>query len=312
MIVVEDLHKSYGGNHVLKGVTFQALPGRVTGFLGPNGAGKSTTMRQLVGLERPDSGIATINGRPAAQHQARLREVGALLDGRAALPGMTAIGYVRSVAATHGLGDRRADEALATVGLSSVAKKRIKGFSLGMGQRLGLAVALLGDPKTLILDEPVNGLDPDGVIWVREFLKHLASQGKCVLLSSHLMTEMAQTADDLVLIAKGKIITSGPLRDLLASEGASTQVRSDDPALAAAIQRAGGTVASTGDGALTVRGLDPRQVGQVAASAGIALVELRAVERTLEAAYLDLTRDATEFTSTPAATAAAHLTEGPR
>lgn len=312
MIVVEDLHKSYGSNHVLKGVTFQARPGRVTGFLGPNGAGKSTTMRQMVGLERPDAGRCTINGHPATGHRARLHEIGALLDGRAALPGMTARGYLRSVAATHGLGNRRVEDVLGIVGLSSVATKRIKGFSLGMGQRLGIAVALLGDPKTLILDEPVNGLDPDGVIWVREFLRYLAGQGKCILLSSHLMSEMAQTADDLVLIAKGRIITSGPLKDLLAQEGATTQVRSDDPALGPAIERAGGRVSATTDGALSVAGLDPRQVGQIAASAGIALVELRAVERTLEAAYLDLTRDAGEFTSTPAATAATTLSEGPR
>ena len=213
-IEVRNFSKQYGHVYAVRDVSFTALPGRVTGFLGPNGAGKSTTMRGIVGLDHPTSGSATIRGRRYAQFRSPLREVGALLDARSAHKSRTARNHLRTVAATHGISRARVDEVLELVGLASVANKRVGGFSLGMGQRLGLAVALIGDPHTLILDEPVNGLDPDGVTWIRELLRALAQEGRTVLLSSHLLSEMSLVADHVVVIGRGEIIADAPLSEL--------------------------------------------------------------------------------------------------
>ncbi|MCZ2819823.1 ATP-binding cassette domain-containing protein [Modestobacter sp. VKM Ac-2977] len=299
MIEVRGLRKAYGGTVAVHDVALTAAPGRVTGFLGPNGAGKSTTMRLLLGLEQPDAGSVRVNGQAPADLRWRLHEVGALLDGRAAIPGLTPRAHLRSLALTHGIPRRRVDEVLELVGLASVATRRIRGFSLGMGQRLGLAAALLGNPHTLVLDEPINGLDPDGVIWVRQLLRHLAGQGTCVLLSSHLMGEMAQTVDDLVLIAQGRVVAAGPLADLL-RERSSAQVlvraHRTEP-LGAALTSAGAMVTAPGDGSLEVRGLSADEVGQVACDARVPLSELRPLEVSLEQAYLELTRDQAEYTA---------------
>jgi ABC-2 type transport system ATP-binding protein len=216
MIELIELTKRYGHKTAVDDVSCTILPGRVTGFLGPNGAGKSTTMRMIMGLDRPDSGSARVNGRRYADHRAPLYEVGALLEAKAIHPGRTAHSHLLAMAATHRIGKARVAEVIRMTGLESVARKRVGGFSLGMGQRLGIAAALLGDPATLVLDEPVNGLDPEGVIWVRQMARHLASEGRTVLLSSHLMSEMAQTADYLVIFGRGRIIVDAPIAQILA------------------------------------------------------------------------------------------------
>lgn len=217
MIQVRTLSKHYRKKVAVDGISFTVKPGRVTGFLGPNGAGKSTTMRMMVGLDRPTSGTVEINGLPYAEHAAPLREVGVLLDARAAHPGRTAYNHLRAIAATHGIGAQRVQEVIDIAGLTSVAGKRVGGYSLGMSQRLGIATALIGDPATVILDEPVNGLDPEGVFWARTLMRTLAAEGRTVLLSSHLMSEMAQTADDLVVIGRGRILAEGTLDDVVTS-----------------------------------------------------------------------------------------------
>lgn len=216
MIELTGLTKRYGRKTAVNDVTATIRPGRVTGFLGPNGAGKSTTMRMIVGLDRPDAGSATVNGLPYAQHRAPLHEVGALLEAKAVHPGRSAQNHLRAIAATHRIGTARVKEVIGMTGLESVAHKRVGGFSLGMGQRLGIATALLGDPSVLVLDEPINGLDPEGVIWVRELVRRLAKEGRTVLLSSHLMSEMEQTADHLVVVGRGRVIADAPLAQLLA------------------------------------------------------------------------------------------------
>ncbi len=217
MITAHALTKRYGSKVAVDEVDFTVEPGRVTGFLGPNGAGKSTTMRMMVGLDRPTSGIVKVNGRRYQEHRAPLREVGVLLDAKAAHRGRTAYKHLLSIAATHHIGSGRVREVLGLVGLDSVAGQRVGGFSLGMGQRLGIAVALLGDPATIILDEPVNGLDPEGVRWVRTLMRGLAAEGRTVLLSSHLMSEMALTADHLIVIGRGRILADGPIGDVVAA-----------------------------------------------------------------------------------------------
>jgi ABC-2 type transport system ATP-binding protein len=214
MIDVQSLTKRYGDQTVVDRLSFRAEPGRVTGFLGPNGAGKSTTLRMILGLDRPTSGRATVNGRPFAAHRAPLCEVGALLDAKAAHPGRSARDHLAALAATHGLPRQRVAAVLDQVGLASVAGKRIGGFSLGMSQRLGIAAALLGDPRVVILDEPVNGLDPEGIRWIRRLLRGLAAEGRTVLVSSHLIGEMAQTADHLVVVGRGRLLADAPLAEL--------------------------------------------------------------------------------------------------
>ncbi len=230
MIEAQALSKRYGTKTAVDAVSFTVQPGKVTGFLGPNGAGKSTTMRMIVGLDNPSGGRAIVNGLPYAQHKAPLRELGALLDAKAVHPKRSAYTHLRALAATHAIPDSRVREVIELAGLGPVAKKRVGGFSLGMGQRLGIASALLGDPQTVILDEPVNGLDPEGVQWVRRLAKSLASEGRTVFLSSHLMSEMALTADHLIVIGRGRIIADAPIQAIIDGQGmARVRVRADRP-----------------------------------------------------------------------------------
>ncbi|HET8896690.1 MAG TPA: ATP-binding cassette domain-containing protein, partial [Protaetiibacter sp.] len=229
MIEATRLTKRYGAKTAVDDATFSVRPGMVTGFLGPNGAGKSTTMRMIVGLDRPTSGTVTIDGRPYSALEAPLREVGVLLDAKAVHPGRSARGHLRALAATHSIPSSRVDEVIGLTGLDAVAGKRVKGFSLGMGQRLGIAAALLGDPATLILDEPVNGLDPEGVIWVRKLARHLASEGRTVFLSSHLMSEMAQTADHIIVLGRGRVIADAPVAEIVAGATGQSAVRVRSP-----------------------------------------------------------------------------------
>jgi ABC-2 type transport system ATP-binding protein len=299
MIEIEGLSKRYGPKLAVDDVTFTVRPGIVTGFLGPNGAGKSTTMRMVMGLDRPTAGTALISGKPYAQHPAPLHEVGALLEAKAVHTGRTAFNHLLALAATHGIPKKRVHEVIAMTGLESVAKKRVGGFSLGMGQRLGIAAALLGDPHTLILDEPVNGLDPEGVRWVREFCRYLASEGRTVFISSHLMSEMAQTADHLIVLGRGRVLADAPISDVIA--GATrrvVKVRTPDVrTLTAALAGPDVTVTSFDDGALEVSGLDAMQIGDAAAAHGVALHELTPIDASLEEAYLELTQDEVEYHS---------------
>ncbi|MPV36885.1 ABC transporter ATP-binding protein [Georgenia subflava] len=299
MIEAQNLTKRYGDKTAVDGISFTIPPGTVTGFLGPNGAGKSTTMRMIVGLDRPTSGTVTVNGRAYAQHRSPLREVGALLDAKAVHTGRSARSHLRTMAATHGLPARRVDEVIEMTGLGAVAKKRVGGFSLGMGQRLGIASALLGDPRTLILDEPVNGLDPEGVKWVRTLVRHLAAEGRTVFLSSHLMSEMAQTADQLLVIGRGKIIAAGPVQDVIDGvQDASVHVRSPRAAELADLARsAGASVTTTEPGTFDARGVTAETIGNAAARRGIAVHELTIRRASLEEAYMNLTQDAVEYRS---------------
>jgi len=316
MIEADGLTKRYGTRTVVDAMTFAVRPGKVTGFLGPNGAGKSTTMRMVVGLDRPTSGAVTVNGRPYAQHRAPLGEVGVLLDAKAVHPGRSAHEHLLALATTHGIGRRRVDEVMGLTGLTSVARVRAGRFSLGMGQRLGIAAALLGDPRTLILDEPVNGLDPEGVLWVRTLLRGLAAEGRTVFLSSHLMSEMALTADHLVVVGRGRVVADAPVADIVARAGTSAvRVRTPDaPRLAALLVRhAGVEVRSTGADLLDVTGSTAPAVAAVAAGAGIVLHELAPVHASLEDAYLQLTADDVEYRSHPAdATTPTRRTSGAR
>ncbi|MEO3797849.1 ABC transporter ATP-binding protein [Nonomuraea sp. B10E15] len=294
MIEITDLTKRYGNKTAVDGLSFNVHPGRVTGFLGPNGAGKSTTMRAILGLDRPHAGSVTVNGRAYVGLPRPMREVGALLDARAVHPRRTARNHLLCIAQTNGIPAKRVDEVLQVVGLESVARKRAGGFSLGMGQRLGIAVALLGDPKVLLFDEPVNGLDPEGIKWIRELMRGLAAEGRTVLVSSHLMSEMAQTADHLIVIGKGKLIADIGIAEFI-RQGSNVLVRADDQErLAAKLTEAGGTVLPGADGALIVTGLEAREVGKAALDAKVVLTELTP-QRSLEQAYMDLTRDSIEF-----------------
>ncbi|MFT4306080.1 MAG: ATP-binding cassette domain-containing protein [Microbacterium sp.] len=296
-ITATHLSKRYGRSLVVDDVSFVAEPGRVTGFLGPNGAGKSTTMRMLLDLHRPDAGEVRFDGRPLRSYGAPLRVVGSLLEARAFDPRSTPLTHLRALAATHRLDRRRVDEMLALSGLGAVAGKRIGSFSLGMAQRLGLATAMLGDPQTLVLDEPINGLDADGVRWVRTVLRDLAAQGRTVLVSSHLMTEMAHTADHVIVIGKGKVLADAPLAEVIdgASGGAAVRVRTPQlPELLAALP-AGVDVEEREGQAALLRGADVEQIGRLAAGRGIVLLELSAQEPSLEDAYLGITADATEY-----------------
>ena len=299
MIEAHELTKRYGRTTAVDSVSFTVRPGAVTGFLGPNGAGKSTTMRMIVGLDRPTSGAVTVNGRPYAEHRRPLAEVGTLLDARAVHTGRSARQHLRAMAATHGISGRRVTEVIEMTGLQSVADTRVGGYSLGMGQRLGIAAALLGDPRTLILDEPVNGLDPEGVKWVRTMVRGLAADGRTVFISSHLMSEMAQTADHLLVIGRGRIIAAGAVQDVIdATTAASVLVRSPRAGeVAELVAASGGTVTPVADGRLEVRGLGSEQIGDAAARAGIALHELTPVRASLEDAFLSLTRDEVVYRS---------------
>jgi len=297
MIEATRLTKRYGAKTAVDDATFSVRPGMVTGFLGPNGAGKSTTMRMIVGLDRPTSGTVTIDGKPYSALGAPLREVGVLLDAKAVHPGRSARGHLRALAATHHIPNSRVDEVIGLTGLDVVAGKRVKGFSLGMGQRLGIAAALLGDPATLILDEPVNGLDPEGVIWVRKLARHLASEGRTVFLSSHLMSEMAQTADHIIVLGRGRVIADAPVAQIVASATGQGAVRVRSPhadRLAAAIVAENGSATADAVG-LTVTGIPSERIGELAARDGIVLHELTPVAGSLEDAYLALTQDEVEY-----------------
>jgi ABC-2 type transport system ATP-binding protein len=297
MIEAHGLTKRYGDRLAVDDLTFTVQPGIVTGFLGPNGAGKSTTMRMLLGLDAPTKGTATIDGRRYADHPAPLREVGALLEAKAIHTGRSARNHLLALAATTGIPRRRVEEVIDLVGLTDVAGKRAGGFSLGMGQRLGIASALLGDPGTLILDEPVNGLDPEGILWIRNLLKGLAAEGRTIFVSSHLMSEMAQTASHLIVIGRGRLIADIGVEELtrMASRDL-VKVRTTEAArLRELLADDGVVVTSEGGEVLEVAGLSSAQIGIVAARAGIALVELTPQQASLEEAFMDLTRDDVEF-----------------
>jgi len=299
MIEAQGLTKRYGDKTAVDDISFTIPPGSVTGFLGPNGAGKSTTMRMIMGLDRPTHGTVTVNGKPYAKHRSPLSEVGALLDAKAVHPGRSARSHLRTMAATHGISTRRVDEVIDMTGLSTVATKRVGAFSLGMGQRLGIASAMLGDPRTLILDEPVNGLDPEGVLWVRHLVRQLAAEGRTVFLSSHLMSEMAQTADQLLVIGRGTILTAGPVQEVIDSvSGTSVRVRSPQVAeLERLILGVGVTVTSPEAGTIDLRGTTAEAVGTTAAAHGIVLYELSQQRASLEEAYMSLTQDSVEYRS---------------
>lgn len=300
MIETLALTKRYGDRLAVDGLTMTAAAGQVTGFLGPNGAGKSTTMRLLLGLDAPTSGSARIDGRPYRDLRSPLREVGSLLEARSVHPARTARGHLQWMAATNRIDPGRVDEVLEIVGLTGVARKRVGGFSLGMGQRLGIATALLGDPHTLMLDEPVNGLDPEGIVWVRTLLRSLAAEGRTVLVSSHLMSEMALTADHLVVIGNGRLITEGSVPDVVAAAtGSHVLVRSPDARrLQGVLDGAGATTTIGDDGALRVRGLPIAEVGALAARNQVELHELSPHAASLEEAFMELTRGAREFGAT--------------
>jgi ABC-2 type transport system ATP-binding protein len=302
MIEAVGLTKRYGHKTAVDDLTFTVRPGVVTGFLGPNGAGKSTTMRMIVGLDAPTSGTVRVNGKPYAQHAAPLHEVGALLEARSVHTGRSAYNHLLALAQTGGIPRGRVDEVIDLVGLHEVAKKRAGSFSLGMGQRLGIASALLGDPQTLVLDEPVNGLDPDGIRWVRNLLKALAAEGRTVFVSSHLMSEMAQTADHLIVVGRGRLIADTSVQDFIArSSGNRVRVRTTDPgALTSALQRQDVTVRPVDGGALEVTGLTTDEVGLAAGAAGITLLELSPRQTSLEEAFMALTQDSVEYHGTTA------------
>ena len=303
MIEARNLTKHYGERVAVDDLSFSVRPGLVTGFLGPNGSGKSTTMRMILGLDAPTSGTVTVNGRHYADHPAPLREVGALLEARAIHTGRTAANHLRAMAATTGISRRRVDEVIDLAGLRDVADKRAGTFSLGMGQRLGIASALLGNPHTVILDEPVNGLDPEGVRWIRNLLRGLADEGRTVLLSSHLMSEMALTADHLIVVGRGKLIRDMPV-DAFIESASSTAVKvrtPDDERLRDALLEEGVRVSSARAGELEVTGLTSDEIGYRAAAGGLTLLELSPVQASLEEAFMALTHDAVEYRSSAAA-----------
>ncbi|MFF3408661.1 ABC transporter ATP-binding protein [Streptomyces sp. NPDC002742] len=300
-IDVQDLTKEYGSKRAVDRLTFSVLPGRVTGFLGPNGAGKSTTMRLVLGLDRPTSGTATIGGRAYATLDEPLRKVGALLDAGAAHGSRTARDHLRALAATNRIPERRVDDVLEETGLASVARRRVKTYSLGMRQRLGIAAALLGDPPVVLLDEPSNGLDPEGIIWIRELLRRLAREGRTVLVSSHLMNETASFADQLVVLGRGRLLADMPMREFIhARVQPRVRVRSTDGGALASLFAEHGIEAVEGeDGLWTALDARLEDIGRLTSAAGLPILELAAEEGTLEQAYLDLTATETEFAAAP-------------
>jgi len=303
VIEATGLTKRYGPTLAVDDLTFTVGDGRVTGFLGPNGAGKSTTMRLIVGLDAPSSGRVTVNGRSYRERRFPLHEVGALLEAKAIHPSRSARNHLRWLAQSNGISPRRVDEVLEQVGISAVAGKRAGTFSLGMSQRLGIAAALLGDPEVLLLDEPVNGLDPEGIQWVRRLLRALASEGRTVFVSSHLMSEMALTADHLIVIGKGRLIADASVEEVIAQASANhVKVVSPQAAeLASLIRVAGADVETDGDDTLIVTGLESRDVGIIAAGGGITLFELSRQEASLEEAFMEMTRGSAEYIAGPQA-----------
>ena len=297
MIEVRGLTKRYGEKVAVNDLSFGVEPGKVTGFLGPNGAGKTTTMRLILGLDYPDTGTVSVDGQRYGGLANPMREVGALLDAKAVHGGRSAYNHLLCLAQTNNLPRRRVDEVLDLVGLSEVARKRSKGFSLGMSQRLGIAATMLGDPKVLMFDEPVNGLDPEGILWIRNLMKALAAEGRTVFVSSHLMSEMENTAEHLIVIGKGKLIADCTMNEFIArSSGAAVRVRTPSPdQLALMIAAKGGEAAADGGGALLVRGLTTDAIGDIAFEQGIRVHELSALRASLEEAFMELTADSVEF-----------------
>ncbi len=297
MIEARGLVKRYGSTIAVNDLSFTVRPGMVTGFLGPNGAGKSTTMRMILGLDLPSEGTVTVNGKPYPRSQNPMHEVGALLDAGAVHGGRSARNHLLCLAQTNGIGKRRVDEVLQVVGLPEVASKRSKGFSLGMRQRLGIAAALLGDPGILMFDEPVNGLDPEGILWIRNLMKSLAAEGRTVFVSSHLMSEMEYTADHLLVIGRGKVIADCGMAEFIArGSGQAVEVRTPEPArLASALTAAGATVTTRTDGTIEVRGRTERQVADVAFAASIPVHHLAQTKVSLEHAFMELTADSVEY-----------------
>jgi ABC-2 type transport system ATP-binding protein len=290
--------KHYGQKVAVDDLTFTVKPGIVTGFLGPNGAGKSTTMRLILGLDAPTSGSVTVNGKHYRDLRAPLHEVGALLEARAIHTGRSGYNHLLALAQTHSIPKRRVDEVIELVGLESVARKRVGSFSLGMGQRLGVAAALLGDPKTVILDEPANGLDPEGIRWIRNLLRRLAAEGRTVFLSSHLMSEMEQTAEHLIVIGKGRLIADTSMSEFVsrASSGAPVRVRAAElAALQEALTGNGARVTQADGSAIEVQGLSSEQIGEIAAAQQLVLHELTPLQASLEDAFMSLTKDAVEY-----------------
>ncbi|MDH6108688.1 ABC-2 type transport system ATP-binding protein [Kitasatospora sp. MAP12-15] len=298
MIEINRLVKRYGDKTAVDGLDFTVHPGRVTGFLGPNGAGKSTTMRMIVGLDAPTSGSVAVNGRRYAEHHAPLQEVGALLEAKSIHPGRSAFDHLNALALTHGIPRRRVVEVIELAGLGQVARKRAGAFSLGMGQRLGIAAALLGDPQTVMLDEPVNGLDPEGVLWIRNLLTGLAAEGRTVFVSSHLMSEMALTATDLIIVGRGRLLANTTVRQFVQDAGGnSVRVASADPARLRELL-VGPDVEISGEAGsevLQITGLTARQIGATAAEHAIAVYELTPQAVSLEEAFMELTRDSVEY-----------------
>ena len=297
MIEARSLSKRYGDKVAVDDITFTVKPGVVTGFLGPNGAGKSTTMRLILGLDAPTSGTVTVNGKPYAQHRAPLREVGALLEARAVHTGRSAYNHLLAQALTTGIPRSRVEEVIDLVGLRDVARRRAGGFSLGMGQRLGVAAALLGDPKTLILDEPVNGLDPEGILWIRNLLRGLAADGRTVFVSSHLMSEMALTAEHLIVIGRGRLIADTSVEEFIGQASRkAVRVRTEQAAQLRELL-VGPEVSVTSDehGVLEVSGMSSAEIGRVACAHSVALEELTPVQASLEQAFMELTQDAVEY-----------------
>ncbi|NEK87644.1 ATP-binding cassette domain-containing protein [Blastococcus saxobsidens] len=298
MIEVRGLTKRYGAVTAVDDLTFDVAPGKVTGFLGPNGAGKSTTMRMILGLDRPTSGSALVGGRPFPRLAEPLRAAGALLDAGAVHPGRSGRDHLRVAARTHGIPLRRVDEVIDQVGLGPAARRRVKGYSLGMRQRLGIATALIGDPAVLLFDEPMNGLDLDGVRWIRRLVRGLADEGRTVLLSSHLMSEMEQTADHLVIIGRGRLIADASFQEVMRGQGSGRKVRVRTPStdqLAGALLRRGAVVHPSGDGELLVEGVTAEVVGDVALEEAVAVHRLAEEHSSLEQIYLDLTGDSVQY-----------------
>jgi ABC-2 type transport system ATP-binding protein len=297
MIEAQGLTKRYGETLAVDNLSFTVEPGRITGFLGPNGAGKTTTMRLILGLDRPTSGTVTVDGKPFGRHSWPMREIGALLDAKAVHGGRSAYAHLLCVAQTNNLPKRRIGEVLDLVGLGDVAGKRSKGFSLGMGQRLGIACALLGDPKILMFDEPVNGLDPEGIMWIRNLMKALAAEGRTVFVSSHLMSEMENTADHLIVIGRGRLISDCTTAEFIAANSQqSVRVRTPQrDELIAAASAAGATVREDSGGAVVLLGVTAAQVGDLAFENGIRLHELAAAHASLEQAFMELTASSVEF-----------------
>jgi ABC-2 type transport system ATP-binding protein len=297
VIEAQALTKRYGSKTAVDDLSFEVKPGFVTGFLGPNGSGKSTTMRLLLGLDRPTAGRSLINGKSYFDFAAPLREVGALLEARAVHTGRSARNHLLAMAATNRIPRARVDEMIGLVGLEDVAAKRVGGFSLGMGQRLGIASALLGDPGVLLLDEPVNGLDPEGILWIRNLLKALAAEGRTVFVSSHLMSEMAVTASEVIVVGRGKLIASGSVAEVIRGAGTGVvMVRTAEAErLASLLSSTAANVQRLAPDLLQVSGVDSAAIGLVAAREAIPLIELTPQQATLEEAFMEITRDAVEF-----------------